>query len=204
MLNLAFLSAKLSRGRDIVLVCLCFVKATTIGIHTLADYSVWLKDRQQGSRSSDPKGMLITSTFFCYLLLIWEPPCRVPQDIPSAFPTKNIPTKSESPKVEKPLSPSTGKTILETPNLPSSKDINVPTGAAGNPAAPPAADPSHDAAHQPSPPYPTIHQDASPIGPRSFGLGMLGGSQLGERSSIPRPEKQPQPYSYVVESLWDN
>jgi hypothetical protein len=53
-------------------------------------------------------------------------------------------------------------------------------------------------------PDPTIHQDASPIGPKSFRLEVPGGPQLGEGSSVPRPEKQPRPYSSVVEFLWDN
>jgi hypothetical protein len=51
---------------------------------------------KKGSKSFDPKGMLITSSFFCYSLLIHELPCRVPQDIPSTSPAKNIPTEGES------------------------------------------------------------------------------------------------------------
>jgi hypothetical protein len=56
-LTLAFLSPKLSRGIDIVLVCLCPLDSITLGILLdesyynccmLADYSIWLKDRQQG------------------------------------------------------------------------------------------------------------------------------------------------------------
>jgi hypothetical protein len=56
-LNLAFLSPKLSCGMDKVLVCLCpfgfdnlrilLGESCYIGIHTLIDFSVWLKDRQQ-------------------------------------------------------------------------------------------------------------------------------------------------------------
>jgi hypothetical protein len=100
---------------------------------------------RKGFRSSDPKGMLIISTFFYHLLLINKLPCRVPQDIPSASPTKNIPTENYSPKVNKPPSPSPGKIIPEMQNLPGSEDINVPTSAASNLASQPAADPSRDA-----------------------------------------------------------
>jgi hypothetical protein len=46
--------------------------------------------------------------------------------------------------------------------------------------------------------------EKDPIIPKSFGLGAHGGPQLGEGSSVPRPEKQPRQYSRVVESLWDN
>jgi hypothetical protein len=56
-LNLAFLSQKLSRGIDIVLVYLCPLDSINLGIllgesyyngiRTLADYLVWLTDRQQ-------------------------------------------------------------------------------------------------------------------------------------------------------------
>jgi hypothetical protein len=63
MLNLAFLSPKLSRGIDKVPLCLCpcgfdnprttlKVKATTIGIRMLTDYSVGHKDRQQAAPPS--------------------------------------------------------------------------------------------------------------------------------------------------------
>jgi hypothetical protein len=127
----------------------------------------------------------------------------VPQDIPSASPVKNIPMESESSKVDKPPSPSAGKTILEMPNLPGSEDINVPPGVASN-LPPLAADPSCDVVHQPSRPDPAVHQDASLISPKSFGLGAHGGRQPSEGSSVPRPEKQSRPYFHVAESLWDN
>jgi hypothetical protein len=50
--------------------------------------------------------------------------------------------------VDKPPSPSAGKTFPETPNPPASKDINVPTGATSNPTSQSAADSRCDAAHQ--------------------------------------------------------
>jgi hypothetical protein len=43
-----------------------------------------------------------------------------------------------------------------------------------------------------------------PPSPQSHGLGAPGGSQNGEGSSIPQSRKQPQPFSYVAESQWDN
>jgi hypothetical protein len=124
----------------------------------------------KGSKSFDQKGILIISTFFHHSLLIHKLPCRVPQDIPLASPTKNISPESESPKVDKPPSPSTGKTIPETMNLLGSEDINVPVGASSNLASPPASDSSQDATHQHPRPDPAIHQDASPISLKLFRL----------------------------------
>jgi hypothetical protein len=128
----------------------------------------------------------------------------VPQDIPSASLAKDISPESEPPKVDKPLSPSAGKTFPETPNPTGPKDINVPTGAASNQTSPPAADSRHDAAHQPPRPDPAMHQGASPLNPKSFGLGAHGGPQPGEGSYVPRHEKQSRQYSRVAESMWDN
>jgi hypothetical protein len=70
------------------------------------------------SRSSDQKGILSLSTLFYHLLLIRKLPCRVPQDIPSASRAKNISSKSESPKVDKPLSPSARKNPSRDPETP--------------------------------------------------------------------------------------
>jgi hypothetical protein len=157
-----------------------------------------------GSQFFDQKGIVITSTFFYRLLLICKLPCSVPQDIPSASPAKNILLESESPKVDKPPSPSAGKTLLETPNPQGSENINVPNGAASNPTTPPATDLRCDIAHQSPRLDPARHQDASPVSPKSLGLGAHGGTQPGGGSSVPSPEKQPRQYSQVVESLWDN
>jgi hypothetical protein len=96
------------------------------------------------------------------------------------------------------------KNIPKTPNLLGSEYINIPTSAASNLAFPPVDDLRRDAAHQPPRPDPAMHKDASPISPKSFGLGAHGGPQPGEGSSVPRLEKQPQQYSCVAESLWDN
>jgi glutathionyl-hydroquinone reductase len=40
--------------------------------------------------------------------------------------------------------------------------------------------------------------------PRSYGLIAAGGYHPGQGSSIAQPENQPQQYSQVVESLFDN
>jgi hypothetical protein len=117
---------------------------------------------RKGSRSSNQKGILILSTLFYRLLLIRELPCRVPQDIPLASPAKNISPESESPKVDKPLSPSAGKTFSVMSKAPSPEDTNVSTGAVSNPISPSTVDSRHDAAHQSLRPDPTEHLEASP------------------------------------------
>jgi hypothetical protein len=55
--------------------------------------------------------MLILSTLFYHLMLFRKLPCRVPQDIPSASPAKNIAPESEFPKEDKPPSSSAEKTF---------------------------------------------------------------------------------------------
>jgi hypothetical protein len=106
--------------------------------------------------------------------------------------------------VDKPLSPSIGKTFSKTSKHPCPKHTNASTGAAGIPTSPSVADSGHDAANQSPRLDLTAHQEASPQSPKSFGLGAHGGPQTGEGSSVPRPENQPCQYSRVAESLWDN
>jgi hypothetical protein len=159
---------------------------------------------RKGSQSSDRKGILILSTLFYCLLLIRKLSCRVPQDIPSATPAKNIPPESKSPKVDKPLSPSAEKTFLEMSNPADPEDIHLPTSAASNPTSPLIADSRCDTA-DPSPrPDSTVHREASPISPESFRLRAHRGPQPSESSFAPRPKKQPQKYSCIAEFLWDN
>jgi hypothetical protein len=114
------------------------------------------REFRKGSQSFDQKGILILSTLFYRLLLIRKLSCRVPQDIPSASPAKNISPKSESPKVDKPLSPFVGKTLPEMTNTLGSEDINVPTSVASNPTSPSAADLRRDATHQSPRPDPAV------------------------------------------------
>jgi hypothetical protein len=81
---------------------------------------------------------------FYHLMLIHKLPCRVPQDIPSASPAKDIAPESESKKVDKSLSPSAGKTFLTMLKPPDLEDTNASTGASSNPTSPSAADSGHD------------------------------------------------------------
>jgi hypothetical protein len=112
--------------------------------------------------------------------------------------------ESESPKVDKPPSHSTRKALPKLLNPSGIEGTHVPTGAASNPTSPPAADSRCDAARQSPSPDPAMQQDASPITPKSFGLGAHGQPQPGEGSSVLRSGKQPQQYLRVAESLWDN
>jgi hypothetical protein len=114
----------------------------------------------------------------------------VPQDIPSASPTRDIQPEGKSSKVNKPPSPSAGKTPPETPNPLGSKGTRVPTGATSNPTSPPADESQRDATHQSPMPDPARHQDASLISPKSFGLEAHGGQQSGEGPSVTRSRKQ--------------
>jgi hypothetical protein len=113
----------------------------------------------------------------------------VPQDIHSVSHAKNLASKSESPKVDKPLSPSAGKTFLEMSKPPGSEDTNALAGTASNLNSASATDLGRDATHQSPSPDPTEYQEASPQSPKSFRLGAHGGPQTGDGSSIPRPEK---------------
>jgi hypothetical protein len=116
----------------------------------------------------------------------------VPQDIHSASHAKNLALESESPKVDKPSSPSAGKTFPEMSKPPGPEDTNASAGAASNLTSPSAADSGHDAADQSPRPDPTERQEASQQSPKSFGLMAHGGPQTGEGSYVPRPKKQPQ------------
>jgi hypothetical protein len=97
--------------------------------------------------------------------------CKVPQDIDSASPAKNIPIGSKSPKVDNPSSPQTDKTMTE-----SSKPLSPqsPTGAKGAPTSPTHVASSCDAAGNSPRPEPTESS---------------GRPQLGEGSSVPQAWK---------------
>jgi hypothetical protein len=69
------------------------------------------REFKKGSRSSNQKGIFIISCFCYHSLLIRRLPCRVPQDIHSASPAKDIQPESECPKVDKPPCPSAIKTL---------------------------------------------------------------------------------------------
>jgi hypothetical protein len=71
----------------------------------------------------------------------------VPQDIHLASHAKKNPTESESPRVDKPLSPLARKSTLEMLKSPCLEDTEDPTGAKGAPTSPSNAGLGRDAAH---------------------------------------------------------
>jgi hypothetical protein len=111
--------------------------------------------------------------------------------------------EGESLKMDKPPSPSMGKTLPKMPNPPNSGDTHAPTSDTTNPTPLAAGDSRHEVVRQSPRPDPAMYRDASPISPKSFGLRAHGGPQSGEGSSMLRLGKQPRQYSRVVESLWD-
>jgi hypothetical protein len=128
----------------------------------------------------------------------------VPQAIPSAPHAKNVPAGGESPKVDKPMSPSAEKPTLEKSSPPSTGKAKGYVGAEGAPPSPTTADSRRDTTHDSPRPDPTELSGMSPQNSQSYGLGAPGGHQLGEGSSIPESRKQPRQYSHAAESLWDN
>jgi hypothetical protein len=138
------------------------------------------------------------SPFFLSLIVNPWTSMQSALDIPSASPTIDSQPEGEIPKVDKPPSPFARKPPPKTLNPPGSKGTCIPIGVMSNPTSPPTGDSKHDATTQSPRPDPTRHQDASPISPKSFGLGAHGGQQLGEGPSVPRPEKQPRQHSRVV------
>jgi hypothetical protein len=92
--------------------------------------------------------------------------------------------------MDKPVSPSFGKSTLEMSKPPSPEDMEDPASAKGVPTSPSNASLGCDPAHQSPGPEPTEHPKASPHSPMSFGLRAPSGRQTGEGSSVPRSEKQ--------------
>jgi hypothetical protein len=84
------------------------------------------------------------------------------QDIHSVSPVKNLAPESESPKVDKPPSPSVGKSFPEMSKRMGLENANASTDAASNLTSPSAADSRCDAANQSPWPGPTENQEASP------------------------------------------
>jgi hypothetical protein len=162
------------------------------------------QESRKGLRSSNPKGILILNTTFTVYPVTHRFLRRVPQYTHPASHAKKNPVQSESPRVDKPVSPSARKSTMETSKPPVPEDTEDPIGAKGTLSCPSNASMGHDAAPQFPCPKPTEHPKASPENPESFGLGAPGGRQSGEGSSVPRSKKQPCQYSRIVESLWDN
>jgi hypothetical protein len=128
----------------------------------------------------------------------------VPQDIHSTSHAKETFVESESPKVDKPPSPSARKSTPDMSKALGPEDMEDPTSTKGIPTSPSDASLCRDAAHQSPRTEPTKHPEASSQSHKSFGLGAPGEHQPGEGSSMPRFGKQPRQYSCVTESLWDN
>jgi hypothetical protein len=82
--------------------------------------------------------------------------------------------------------------------------VGSPINVEDTPTSPSRIALSHDAAHDSLRPKSTECPEMSPWSSQSHGLRAPGGPQPGEGLSVPRYGKQPQPYSCVDESLWDN
>jgi hypothetical protein len=128
----------------------------------------------------------------------------VPQDFNQDSSVKNTPAGGESPKVDKPPNLQVKRTA------PDFLKPSNPKGAQGSPGAsdaltsPTRGAPDQDPADASLVPGPNKCPRTSPPSPQSHGLRATGGSQHGEGSSEPRPEKVPRQHSRVAESLWDN
>jgi hypothetical protein len=133
-----------------------------------------------------------------------EPLCRIPQDINLVSSTKSVPIGSESSKVDKPSSPQAEKTTLEPSKPPSPGGTQSPADVDGALTSPTHAALSRNARNSSPMLDPTERPERSPPSPQSYELGVPGGSQQGEGSSVPRSQKQPRQYSCVAESLLDN
>jgi hypothetical protein len=106
--------------------------------------------------------------------------------------------------VDKPLSPQAEKTTPEPLTHLSLTGAQSPISAVGTPTSPTHMASGWDAANNSPRPKSAKCPDMPPPSPWSYGLGALGGSQNGERSSMPQSRKQPRLFLHVAESLWDN
>jgi hypothetical protein len=117
------------------------------------------------------------------------------QDINPNSSAKSASVDSESPKVDKPLSPPAEKTALEPPKPPSPKDAQGSLGAGGAPPSSARATSGQNPTGSPSGSEPAKSSEASPPSPWSYGLGAAGGYQHGGGSSVPQFEEPPQQHS---------
>jgi hypothetical protein len=113
--------------------------------------------------------------------------CRVPQDINPDSSAKSALVDNESPKVDKPPSPQTEKTMPESP---SPKSARGSPGNGGAPSSPSRATSCHNPVGTSSGSEPDEFPEASPPSSRSYGLETAHGYQPGEGSSVPQSEKQ--------------
>jgi hypothetical protein len=96
---------------------------------------------------------------------------KIPQDIFSVSPIKSFLAGSESPKVDKSLSPLAEKSAPEPSKAASPKSSQGSTGAEGAPTFPSYANSSHDAANISPRPEPTEILETSPPCPHPIDSG---------------------------------
>jgi hypothetical protein len=122
----------------------------------------------------------------------------VPRDINLDSSAKSSPVDDESPKVDKPPRPQAEKTVPEPPKPPSQKDARGSPGVGGAPPSPTRAASSHNPRGYFLKPGANRFPKASPLSPRSYGLGSVGRYQPSEGSSVPQSEKS----RISIHGLW--
>jgi hypothetical protein len=113
----------------------------------------------------------------------------VPQDINPDSSTKSSPVGGKPPKATKPPTPNAKETTQESSKSMSPDGTQDSLGAGGALTSPTQAASSSNPAGVSSGPEPTESPRTSPMSPRSYGLGAIGGYHPGEGSSVPQPEK---------------
>jgi hypothetical protein len=106
-------------------------------------------------------------------------------ECPKISHAKKAPVERESPRVEKPPSPSAGKSTSEASKPVGPKENEDPAGAKDVPTSPSNASLGRDIAHPFLGPEPSEHPEASPQSPKSFGLRAPSGCQPSEGSYVP-------------------
>jgi hypothetical protein len=109
----------------------------------------------------------------------------VPWDINPDSSAKSALVDSESPKVDKLLSPQAEKIVPEPSNAPSPKDAQGSPSTGGAPSCPTHATSGHNPIGASSGLELAESPEASPPSPQSYGLGSAVGHQTGEGSSVP-------------------
>jgi hypothetical protein len=116
----------------------------------------------------------------------------------------STPAGEVSPKVDKPPSPQTEKTMPDALKPSNPNGAQGYPGAGSAPTSPTHATLDHDLVGASSVMGPAKSPRVSPPSPRSHGLGAADEYQRGEGSSVPQPEEVLRQHSWVAESLWDN
>jgi hypothetical protein len=99
----------------------------------------------------------------------------VPQDINPDSSAKSAPVGSKSPNVDKPPSPLAEKSVPKSSKPPDPKDAQGSPGAGGALPSPTRAASGQNLMGTSSGPEPAKSPEASPPGPRSYGLKATGG-----------------------------